>query len=91
MKKLLLLAAVILVGCEGHKIEDPSLPKGLADCDVYETGYGTVIRCPETTTTNYMSGKIPVNTVVTNTKMPVPKVSVDSGTGKIVISYEVAP
>jgi hypothetical protein len=92
MKKLLLLTTVLFVGCTTpHKIEEPNLPKGLSDCEVYATVYGTVIRCPETTTTSYMNGKIPVNNAVTNTKLPVPKVSVDSGTGKIVIQYEAKP
>lgn len=86
MKKILVFAAVLFVGCGPHKIENPNLPKGLIDCDVYATDYGTVIRCPEITTTHYMSGKVPVNNSVTNTKKA-PNVVIDSTSGKITIEY----
>lgn len=88
MKKILFFAvAALFVGCgPNNQVEDPTLPKGLQDCDVYETKYGTVVRCPETTTNSYMSGKVLVSKTVANTKLP-SAVTVDSATGTITISF----
>lgn len=87
MKKILLISSLFLIGCgPGHRVEDAELPKGLHDCDVYETKYGTVVRCPETTTNSYRSGKVLVSKTATNTKLP-SSVMVDSSNGRITISF----
>jgi hypothetical protein len=84
MKIILLAVLLTLVGCKQRygKIEGPSLPRGLSDCEVYETEYGTVIRCPETTTITYPYDKIVVRNMVTNTKNPPPAMG-DSATETI--------
>lgn len=92
MKKLLLLASVLLVGCgPGRKI-DAELPNGLDDCSVYDTRYGYVFRCPETTTTTHVEGKVTRRTVVSNFKEEAPvesqRLVIDTTGGKIVISLE---
>lgn len=73
MKKLFLaiVMTVGLIGCGNgpHEITDKSeLPEGLQDCSVYSTGYGTVIRCPNSSTSlSYMAGKVPMHTMVIDT------------------------
>lgn len=74
MKKYLILSLfVMLIGCDTNgEVKDANLPKGLSDCDVYNTDYGKVIRCPDSDTKRYVGGKTPThNTVIvydTNTK-----------------------
>jgi hypothetical protein len=74
MKKLFLamIMTVGLIGCTEYRpyeITDKSkLPEGLMDCAVYSTGYGTVVRCPNSSTSlSYMSGKVQVHTNVIDT------------------------
>lgn len=74
MKKLFfaIIMTVGLIGCidnSPHEITDRSgLPDGLRDCAVYTTDYGTVIRCPNSSTSlSYMSGKVQVHTTVIDT------------------------
>lgn len=73
MKKLILIAALLLAGCDAYT-DDVSgryeLPKGLKDCEVYRMTASRgkdlyVVRCPNSTTgVSYTENK---NTVSTTT------------------------
>lgn len=66
MKKLIIIAALLITGCtpETTEISDTySLPKGLQDCQIYQMSGSIarlyVVRCPNSTTsTTTTSGKI---------------------------------
>lgn len=54
MKNILIAVflTIGLIGCSTtpHEVINPVLPKGLLDCKVYETPYGTIVRCPNSAT-----------------------------------------